>query len=512
MKKWVSVLAAVFVSAVLLSACGNSGNMPAEPGEQSKTVYEEEAQHVQGKKAHEWIEEILQKEGNFTSRWGDTVYYDYHIPQILADGPGAEEINQDIRCQLNSIVENSMNDMEIGETPIYQSILWNAYLNKDILSLVIQAEVTYFTTEYFIYNYDIESGEVVDNYELLKRSRITEKDFQDAVRRAAAQIFDQAHRMIGREYIMDVLTMRASVLADSSLDMDKLSVFLGEEGELMTVGLTALAEGRGYDITVLEPDFSKGDSQAETADYSFIHAELKKNKVFLAFESTEDSEKYLSPEVQYDTPYEVDGLYGTYVDLHIGNIGKDFSPYLFLTDTNGQVSFCNIIGCAQSGDYFSAVGPILDLEKAVDYENQENQVLAVTEDGVKQELAEVVLEMENLIPYIMEQSSWIGEDGISNLFYYDDVLEWGVQTLGEPLEISCRGTMRYAGMNGEGMIFTFVFQENGRIEQGGLCILQHQTTYDAPEGEHILKIRHLSGKQIPGLQPGESLKMIRSWG
>lgn len=106
----------------------------------------------------------------------------YNIPSLRDSSEAADAINKEIQ-------EKSMASIELAEAildgsaeevrePDYVGINYEAYLNGDIVSIIIELKSGYIDwTDYIVYNYNISTHEAVNNDEILEYAGVSKDEF-----------------------------------------------------------------------------------------------------------------------------------------------------------------------------------------------------------------------------------------------------------------------------------------------------------------------------------------------
>ncbi len=106
--------------------------------------------------------------------------YTYRLPQLNIQSSDAETINKDIDNRFGSLAKKDLEYYEAGFALDIYKTDYEAALNNDILSLMVNAKATYNDVEYYEgYSIDIKTGKIVSNSDLVAMSGHTEQDFLD---------------------------------------------------------------------------------------------------------------------------------------------------------------------------------------------------------------------------------------------------------------------------------------------------------------------------------------------
>ena len=490
----------VLAMALLLTACHLGGNGGESSGSGASPV----------------IVNVLEKSGAVAVGGGERMEYSYAVPHLTLEVPGAVAVNERIDRELGDYVGQQLELVDGSDGLSLKTVSWQDFWSGDLLSLVIKAEYSDTSLSYYVYNYDQKNDRELDNAALLARALKDPQDFQDRLRRAVAQEFDLQVTKLEADAFDAVQLMRMDALRTENLSLDRIRIFV-EDGRLRAVVNMPTPAAGGSDSKVVTPVFEpEQEPVSKTVERGFVTAALENDRVTLTFKQTDTSGRYMQPTVEYNRPYVVEGLYGSYTDLELGVLGQDFIPYLFLTDENGQVSFCNIMGCMNSGNRFLAVGPVDLPGKVQSYEDYNdgtaNTMLAVLESGKRVDLSDYTIPVERCVVLPMQASSWSSE---GNENYWMDIQNGGDFPLiwGEVgSEALTNGWMAYAGMTERGGVYRFVANLADGSKTGGyLTLVRDAFNTDGP-GEFWLEVNVTSGAPMPGIPVGGTMKMTRSYG
>ena len=511
--KTCKALLAGALSLLLLAGCtpttGEGGSSASAP-EQSKW-------------SDSLIEELYSEEEKFQG-----AVYSYHVPQLKADTEDAKTINRTIDQAFGDLVRVSLNDMEQGYDPVGESVTWTSYWDDSMVSLLVTSDYGTGQNYYEAYNYDFETGKQVTQDELLQRTGWDPAEYREALRKMAANEFDRSQDSFEAGAKDWMPQLRAKTICDDTLDMAKL--FLDEDGTLTAAATIFTPAGGGTCETLLKPE--KFENVSKSASCEFVHAELKDNQVWVTFQKTEESDWFLNGRVQYDTPYQVKGLYGNYTDLYMGPVGTDFFPFLFVTDDQGRVTFCNVIHCTELGDHLMGIGPLRLEKPVVSYEDglvpdgrgdRHHTVFAVDADENRTDLMDYLEPAEKNLVANMKDSSWGTPDSKFGFEYRDGrltVCDYDHPNGENPNFV---GWISYLGMTDRGIEYYFCLGNidpnykspdgtTGNHEWKGILRFANLDLYPDPAVENQIELELISGPDAFGMKAGDTIKLSRSWG
>ena len=175
----------------------------------------------------------------------DLITFCYHIPRINITGDLAAGVNQLILEKYRPMVAAA----EARTDDIYDDfiggLVYESYLNGDVLSLVIQYHEKSHTAirTYDVYNISVFTGELLTNAQLYETLGMTEEEGANAAVDYLRTYWEgvQPTEMVDLDYIdsMIVDTLSAENIA-------KAQPFLDENGNLMFAAEIAIAAGAGY--------------------------------------------------------------------------------------------------------------------------------------------------------------------------------------------------------------------------------------------------------------------------
>ena len=192
---------------------------------------------------------------------------EYHVPEITLDCEGARMLNDRILsdCEEAKLVETNPEDY-----PMWNEISYDAYLNGEYLSVVVQKKTAYGNyKEYAAYNLNVASGEVVSAQELAESTGIKDSYITGLLRKTAVYEADRITQECisepsflnndDTEYLQEVflenLNARFHTIEESNLKLEQIPMFLSENGELQAVIPIHTLAGAGISHTPLKSKF-----------------------------------------------------------------------------------------------------------------------------------------------------------------------------------------------------------------------------------------------------------------
>ena len=188
--------------------------------------------------------ELYSVDGFYEDDLGNQSTYSFHIPQINADTPDAEEINKEIAEEFGTLAEDQFENMKNGLSLIFGKVDWDAYWNGDQLFLLLTSDTPGEIINYAAYGYDFENGCRVTNEMILEQKGISEEEYIEELKESVRGMFDDIVTIPeGMETELDVDEMLAHTL--NRLDMEQ-PMFINQYGEIVTIVQIDLVAGAGY--------------------------------------------------------------------------------------------------------------------------------------------------------------------------------------------------------------------------------------------------------------------------
>lgn len=130
-----------------------------------------------------------------------------------------------------------------------------------------------------------------------------------------------------------------------------------------------------YQDNSYNSDFETTQATDLEYEYEYVKAVLKDNVLTVTILSSDAAYQYFGTDsgLRYDEPYPVYGLEHNYIDLFIGSVGSDFSPFVFLLTDHGTVDCVPVgnilldwlIGPREEDLVFTATGELPSVNNAV---------------------------------------------------------------------------------------------------------------------------------------------------
>lgn len=210
------------------------------------------------------VYELYSANGAYTDDVGNQSTYSYHVPQIYADTPDAEELNAEIAGKFGERAEAQLRSMEKGTSLWSGQIGWEAYWNNSQVFLLITADANSDRTDYGAYGYDFSSGERVTNEMILEQKGISEEQYMEKLRDAVSKLFEELYVPIpeGVETNLSHDSLLEDTLGWLSAEQP---IFLNGNGEIETWVEIATPAGAGKYPHLIAPfSYSEDASYAIT--------------------------------------------------------------------------------------------------------------------------------------------------------------------------------------------------------------------------------------------------------
>ena len=112
--------------------------------------------------AEKYINVYREDKGEYKDSVGNSYWYSYVIPMFNLDGVNVSILNEEIITKLEPIVDESLLSIKDGFSISILSIGYEAYLNGDIVSLIISIDCDTDYVTKWVWNLDVSTKEGVD--------------------------------------------------------------------------------------------------------------------------------------------------------------------------------------------------------------------------------------------------------------------------------------------------------------------------------------------------------------
>ena len=190
------------------------------------------------------VYELYSVDGCYVDDLGNQSEYSFHIPQINADTPDAEEINKEIAEEFGSLAEDQFEKMENGLSLLSGIIEWDAYWSGDQLFLLLTSDTPGDIINYAAYGYDFEKGSRVTNEMILEQRGISEEEYMENLKENVRVMFGDICKIPeGIETELDLDELLDHTL--NGLDMER-PMFINQNGEIAAIVQIDTIAGAGY--------------------------------------------------------------------------------------------------------------------------------------------------------------------------------------------------------------------------------------------------------------------------
>lgn len=363
-----------------------------------------------------------------------------------------------------------------------------------------------------VYYFDFADEASLSAEDVLARMGLSWESLTPALIRAAVRAHDRMMQAQNGPFTSalaaDALALRAqTVLAAQDA---RLPFYPNGDGTLTVWLNLAAGAGAGWmqKAFVIDPNET---ASPLSASYEFVTAEVAADGA-VAVEYHERGDAFSGADYQkihdfaLDTPYRIDGCFGRYTGLFIGNIGAGFEPYLFLLTENGTLEYVDLFRCARYETYVCG-GPVYGLSDVTalsagmgeDADRGCATVWALDASGAKHDLLESVYLSDGLPGGMTgEFAADSGGSRCSLSFSEIDGLRaqsGGTAYTGFPLRL---------GMNADGLVWTLDLWDGAGGETLSICAIL--------PGNGMLVLTQLAGGSPFGLTPGETMYLPESFG
>lgn len=434
------------------------------------------------------------KTGSVKNEDGNELFtYEYHIPQILQDSEEAKALNQELMKA--SPLEGKLNQCK--------SMDWESHWNGSLLSLILRFRYpSSLRYEYEVINYDCELQRPLQKQELLDRFSLTEENLMEQLSFTTAAYLDENNRNMEPDYQAELWDLRAQTLSLENLN--RAPLFVDDTGSLTAIVTVNVPAGCGYDTPALQ--LKAPHSVSLTVTDSYATAELRNGKLGITFHKDENSTWSMGEDyVPHDLSIPVDRLCGTYVDMTIGNLAREFWPVVLLLDENGQVSWVDISEYDSQSASFHGAGPVICEKPVTGFSTHNvfgNETLCgLDAEGNTVDLYTPIYQAGSSLSPNLSATNWTTEDGKFSLRIPDNNANWNLQWYSGDEELGS-GLIHFSGMDADGIHYQWnLFSLSSTLH--GTLVLRFPTadSGDMPS----LVLRNDSEESLPGLSAGSEL-------
>lgn len=245
MKTYKYILIAALMC-LLLSAC-NGGDSGSSDSPQEITTVPVTTLSIESSEVNSCVRVGREETFSYTDKNENTVSVVYRIPALTFDTPDAQKINNEIANEYNEAFSAAFEAASAKKSPEYSGIDYNAYVNDDIVSLVITEESSGHRLSYRVYNYNRSTGKQLDNEGLLaylqRDADETYKELQSALEEDYLAKFKEEKFPDDYYYQLDL------TISDEAVRRSQM--FLNADAELYAVCVEYAGVGDGeYSVLI----------------------------------------------------------------------------------------------------------------------------------------------------------------------------------------------------------------------------------------------------------------------
>lgn len=175
----------------------------------------------------------------------DLMNYKYvipiNIPQLLPFSEDAIACQKEIEDKYQPIADKIRDDASNGYSPSWFFIKYDAHLNGDILSVVIEREAVTGGSSFSVYNFDTGTGKRLDTAALIEKIQFA--DYEEKLTQAAKAAFESHW---GTNGTSDLYVDRLNATVDPQ-NIAKADPYLDQDGKLKVVMfIGSMAGASGY--------------------------------------------------------------------------------------------------------------------------------------------------------------------------------------------------------------------------------------------------------------------------
>lgn len=192
--------------------------------------------------------------GEYTDDLGNLYGYDYRVPQLLSEKPGAQELNAELQDIFGSIAQEELASIGEGASIHCESIRWFATHYDGLLFLVLSARSVYGYESYAAFCYEPATDTRLNNSELIARMGLSESEYLEAFRAAAeASLRNSFGGMSQEDWEMyGCEELLQWTVSDEAVHMDR-PVYVDDFGNLVVAAQIGSIAGASYYERLIYP-------------------------------------------------------------------------------------------------------------------------------------------------------------------------------------------------------------------------------------------------------------------
>lgn len=177
----------------------------------------------------------------YTDKSGAQHSVTYQLPRLNFNTKAAQTINQQIEERYSADFEAAAAQQEKNAAPELAGISYQANINDDIITLVIQREEQTHAITYGVYNYNASTGEQLDNSGLLAYLQRDEEQTYSDLKKALESDYYAKYQY--EDFPSDYYYQLERTIGDEALH--SCTFFLNSQGELYAVCTEYISVGAG---------------------------------------------------------------------------------------------------------------------------------------------------------------------------------------------------------------------------------------------------------------------------
>lgn len=196
------------------------------------------------------VAELYSAEGTYTDDVGNVESYSYHVPQLNADTPDAQAINQEVAENFADYVEAQFENMGGGYSLWSWHTDWHGYWHGSKLFLLIETDLNGGLHRFGAYGYDFENDCRVTGDKILKELGLTEEDYLANLREKVQLMFEDMFASHPQRDAFGYDELLERTLKELSMEQP---VFIDGAGQIETIVKVYVPAGAGYQYYLVTP-------------------------------------------------------------------------------------------------------------------------------------------------------------------------------------------------------------------------------------------------------------------
>lgn len=183
----------------------------------------------------------------YTDAYDNSFDNHFRIPEFLPDLPGAKAANDEIYDDYIDVFLDAEYAMKEKLSFPCGKLDFEAYLNGEIASVIIESFYDGGNYYYSVYNLDLKSGELLDNHGLARKLEMSYYELRDRLVAAMEENYNE--KWYYPEMLPDADEQKEKTFTQENIESSLL--YLGENGQLMAVYTAYMSVGASYHHTVI---------------------------------------------------------------------------------------------------------------------------------------------------------------------------------------------------------------------------------------------------------------------